>query len=145
MERTAKQFKEILCHHFPDALATWYRAPQKFVDELKKIVPALREEGIAVGVPPDTTLVTLSKLALERLQHPEWKRGKAAHITKTSRYLEETVFLPTRQAGKHKRKFAGRSFLLHTIMFGFSRKRLEGTISREAIRPHRVFATQSLL
>ena len=46
-------------------------APRKFVDELKKIVPALREEGIAVGVPPDTTLVTLSKLALERLQHPE--------------------------------------------------------------------------
>ena len=67
---TAKQFKEILCHHFPDALATWYRAPRKFVDELKKIVPALREEGIAVGIPPDTTLVTLSKLALERLQHP---------------------------------------------------------------------------
>ncbi len=68
---TAKQFKELLCHHFPDALATWYRAPRKFVDELKKIVPALREEGITVGIPPDTTQVTLSKLALERLQHPE--------------------------------------------------------------------------
>ena len=47
------------------------RAPYKFVDELKKIVPALREEGIAVGVPPDTALVTLSKMAMERLEHPE--------------------------------------------------------------------------
>ena len=46
-------------------------APRKFVDELKKIVPALREEGIAVGVPPDTALVTLSKMAMERLEHPE--------------------------------------------------------------------------
>ncbi len=68
---TAKQFKELLCQHFPDAFATWYRAPRKFVDELKEIEPALREEGIAVSVPPDTALVTLSKLATEKLQHPE--------------------------------------------------------------------------
>ena len=67
---TAKQFKEILCQRFPDAFATWYRAPRKSVDELKKIVPALRDEGIAVGVPPDTALVTLSKIAMDRLQHP---------------------------------------------------------------------------
>jgi hypothetical protein len=73
------------------------------------------------------------------------KKGKAAHITKTSRYLEETLFLPTKQVGKNKRNFAGRSFLLHTILFGFSRIRQEGTISREAMRPHRVFATQPLL
>ncbi len=68
---TAKQFKEILCQHFPDAFATWYRAPRKFVDELKEIVPALRAEGIAVGVPPDTALDTLGKMAKERPQHPE--------------------------------------------------------------------------
>jgi hypothetical protein len=48
---TPKQFKEALCHHCPDALATWYRAPRKYVDELQKIAPALREEGIEVGVP----------------------------------------------------------------------------------------------
>ena len=40
-------------------------------DELKEIAPALSEEGIAVGVPPDTALVTLSKMAMAKLQHPE--------------------------------------------------------------------------
>jgi tetratricopeptide (TPR) repeat protein len=59
---TPKQFKEVLCHLCPDALATWYRAPRKFVDELNKIAPALREERIEVAAPPDTALVTLSKV-----------------------------------------------------------------------------------
>ena len=68
---TAKQFKEILCQHSPDAFATWYRAPRKFVDELKEIAPALRDEGIAASVPPDTALVTLSKMDRERPHHPE--------------------------------------------------------------------------
>jgi len=62
---TPKQFKEALCHRCPGALATWYRSPRKFVDELQKIAPALREEGIVVGVPPDITLVTLTKAAVE--------------------------------------------------------------------------------
>ena len=68
---TAKQFKEILYQPSPDAFATWYRAPRMFVDELKKIAPALREEGIAVGVPANSALVTLSKTATEKLPHPE--------------------------------------------------------------------------
>ena len=68
---TAKQFKEILCQRFPDELTTCYRAPRKFVDELKKIVPALNEEGIAASVPPDSALVTLRTMVMERLQHPE--------------------------------------------------------------------------
>lgn len=68
---TAKQFKEILCQHSSDAFATCYRAPRKFVDELKENVPALHEKGIAVGVSPDTALITLSKMDRERLQHPE--------------------------------------------------------------------------
>jgi hypothetical protein len=68
---TAKQFKELLCQHSPDAFATWYRAPRKFVDELKRIGPALSEEGIAASFPPETALVTLSKMAMEKLQHPE--------------------------------------------------------------------------
>jgi hypothetical protein len=62
---TPKQFKEILCSHSPDAFATWYRAPSKFVDELKKVTPALQEEGIRVGIPPETTLVTLTKVVME--------------------------------------------------------------------------------
>ena len=57
---TPKQFKEIICSHFPDAFATWYRAPYKYVNELKKITPELRVEGIEVGIPPETTLVTLN-------------------------------------------------------------------------------------
>src|SRR5947208_4284198 len=57
---TPKQLKELLSTRFPDELKTWYRSPSKFVEELKKITPALQEEGIAVGVPPETTLVTLT-------------------------------------------------------------------------------------
>jgi len=58
---TPKQFKEIICLHFPNEFSTWYRAPYKYVDELKKIAPELQVEGIKVGVPPETTLVTLIK------------------------------------------------------------------------------------
>jgi tetratricopeptide (TPR) repeat protein len=58
---TAKQFKELLSTRFPNELKTWYRSPSKFVEELKKIAPELQEEGIAVSVPPDTKLVTLTK------------------------------------------------------------------------------------
>ncbi|TMD67861.1 MAG: hypothetical protein E6I91_05925 [Chloroflexi bacterium] len=68
---TAKQFKEILCQHAPDAFTGWYRAPGKFVEELKEIVPALREEGIGVSVPPESALVTLGKTSTERPQQPE--------------------------------------------------------------------------
>ena len=67
---TSKQFKEILCSQSPDAFAKWYRAPQKFVEELKKITPALQEEGIAVSITPETTLVTLTRAVIERLDHP---------------------------------------------------------------------------
>lgn len=68
---TARQFKEILCQHSPDAFATWYRVPRMFVDELKKIAPALREEGIAAGAPANSAQVTLSKTATEKPQPPE--------------------------------------------------------------------------
>ena len=68
---TPKQFKEIICLHFPDEFAAWYRAPYKYVDELKKITPELRVEGIEVGVPPKTALVTLTRIVMEKLQHPE--------------------------------------------------------------------------
>ncbi len=64
---TPKQFKEIICLHFPDEFAAWYRAPYKYVDELKKITPELRVEGIEVGVPPETTLVTLTNPGRDRL------------------------------------------------------------------------------
>lgn len=57
---TPKEFKEIICSRFPDEFATWYRAPYKYVDELKKIAPELRVEGIEVGVPPETALVILT-------------------------------------------------------------------------------------
>ena len=57
---TPKQFKELLSSHFPDAFATWYKTPRKFVEELKEITPALQEEGVAVSVPPETTLVMLT-------------------------------------------------------------------------------------
>ncbi len=67
---TAKQFKEILCQRSPDAFATWYRSPRKFVEELKETAPALRDEGIAASVPPDTALVTLGRVDRERPQHP---------------------------------------------------------------------------
>ena len=70
---TPKQFKEIICSRFPDEFAGWYRAPYKYVDELKKIAPELRVEGIEVGVPPETTLVTLTRTVMEKHQHPELK------------------------------------------------------------------------
>jgi len=58
---TPKQFKEVLCQHFSDAFADWSRSPRKYVEELERIAPALHEEGIEVGVPPHTTLVTLTR------------------------------------------------------------------------------------
>jgi len=68
---TPKQFKEIIYSRFPDEFAAWYRAPYKYVDELKKIAPELRVEGIEVAVPPETTLVTLTRTVMEKQQHPE--------------------------------------------------------------------------
>jgi len=70
---TPKQFKEVLCQHFPDAFATWYRSPRKYVDELEKIAPALREEGIVVSAPPHTKLVTLTKMTIAG--HPSEDRS----------------------------------------------------------------------
>ncbi len=67
---TPKQFKELICSRFPDQFANWYRAPHKYVEELKKIVPELRVEGITAGVPPETTLVTLTKTVTEEQPHP---------------------------------------------------------------------------
>lgn len=61
-----KQFKEALCTQFPDIFATWYKAPRRFVEELKKIIPALQEEGIEVGVPPEAKLVTLTRAPYDR-------------------------------------------------------------------------------
>ncbi|HET8841314.1 MAG TPA: tetratricopeptide repeat protein, partial [Ktedonobacteraceae bacterium] len=57
---TPKQFKELICSRFPNEFATWYRAPYKYVEELKKIAPELRIEGLEVSAPPETTLVTLA-------------------------------------------------------------------------------------
>ena len=65
---TPKQFKELICSRFPEEFATWYRAPYKYVDELKKIAPELRVEGIAVTVPPESTLVALTRTVLEEQQ-----------------------------------------------------------------------------
>ncbi len=50
---------------------TWYRAPHKYVDELKKIAPELRVEGIEVGVPPEAALITLTRIVTEKRAHPE--------------------------------------------------------------------------
>ncbi len=68
---TPKQFKELIYLRFPDEFTAWYRAPYKYVDELKKIAPELRIEGIAVGVPPETALVTLTRIVREKQQHAE--------------------------------------------------------------------------
>jgi hypothetical protein len=68
---TSKQFKEIICSRFPDEFMTWYRAPHKYVDELKKIAPELRVEGIEVGVPPEAALITLTRIVTEKRAHPE--------------------------------------------------------------------------
>ncbi len=38
-------------------------------DELKKIAPELRVEGIEVGVPPETNLVTLTRTVMEEQQY----------------------------------------------------------------------------
>ena len=42
----------------------------QYVDKLKKIAPKLRVEGITVVVPPETTLVTLTKTVMEEQLHP---------------------------------------------------------------------------
>ena len=63
---TPKQFNELICSRFPDQFATWYRALYKYVDELKKIAPELLVEGIELGVPPGTTLVTLTVTVTEK-------------------------------------------------------------------------------
>ncbi|GHO48924.1 hypothetical protein [Ktedonospora formicarum] len=54
------QLKEFLSTRFPDELKTWYRSPSKFVEEVKKITPALQEEGITVDIAPKTELITLT-------------------------------------------------------------------------------------
>ncbi|GER86532.1 hypothetical protein KDW_06940 [Dictyobacter vulcani] len=59
---TAKQFKELLSNQFPDAFAKWYRAPSKFVDELKRIAPELQQEGVEVRIPPEAILFTLKRM-----------------------------------------------------------------------------------
>ena len=70
---TPKQFKELICSRFPEEFATWYRAPYKYVDELKRIAPELGVEGIAVGVPPESTLVTLTRTVME--EQPSLTQG----------------------------------------------------------------------
>ena len=77
---TPKQFKELICLRFPDEFATWYRAPYKYVDELKRIAPELQVEGIAVGVPPETTLVTLTRTVMkEQLDRSEGATPGTTH------------------------------------------------------------------
>jgi hypothetical protein len=65
---TPKQFKELICSRFPEEFATWYRAPYKYVEELKKIAPELGVEGIAVGIPPESPLVTLTRTLMVEQQ-----------------------------------------------------------------------------
>src|SRR5215469_1566669 len=67
---TPKQFKELICLRFPDQFANWYRAPHKYVEELKKITTELLVEGITAGVPPETTLVALTKTETEEQPQP---------------------------------------------------------------------------
>jgi tetratricopeptide (TPR) repeat protein len=57
---TPKQFKELLSTRCPEDLKKLPRSPARLVEVLKEITPALQEEGIAVGLPPETTLVTLT-------------------------------------------------------------------------------------
>jgi len=57
---TPKQFKELLSTRFPDDLKRLPRSPVRLVEVVKEITPALQEEGIAVGLPPETTLMTLT-------------------------------------------------------------------------------------
>jgi hypothetical protein len=68
---TPKQLKELLSTRFPDDLKKLPRSPARLVEVLKEITPALQEEGIAVGLPPETALVTLTKAGAEKQQHPE--------------------------------------------------------------------------
>jgi hypothetical protein len=58
---TSREFKDLLWDRFPDIFAKWYKSPSKYVDELKKIAPELREEGIDVTFPPETALITLTR------------------------------------------------------------------------------------
>jgi hypothetical protein len=57
---TPKQFKELLSMRFPDDLKKVARSPARLVETLKEITPALQEEGIVVGLPPEIALVTLT-------------------------------------------------------------------------------------
>jgi tetratricopeptide (TPR) repeat protein len=57
---TSKQFRELLSTRFPDDLKKLPRSPARLLEVLKEITPALQEEGIEVGLPPETTLVTLT-------------------------------------------------------------------------------------
>ncbi|HEY4383898.1 MAG TPA: hypothetical protein VGN34_05400, partial [Ktedonobacteraceae bacterium] len=57
---TPKQLKELLSTRFPDDLKRLPRSPARLVEVLKEITPALQEEGITIGLPPETTLVTLT-------------------------------------------------------------------------------------
>ncbi len=66
---TPKQFKELICSRFPDEFASWYRAPYKYVDEVKKIAPELLVEGIEVGVLPETNVVTLNRTVMGKQQY----------------------------------------------------------------------------
>ncbi|GHO96489.1 hypothetical protein KSF_065370 [Reticulibacter mediterranei] len=68
---TPKQLKELLSTRFPDDFKKLPRSPAKLVDVLKEITPALQAEGIAVGLPPETVLVTLTKAGAEKQQHSE--------------------------------------------------------------------------
>ena len=45
------------------------QGPQ-YVDELKMIAPVLRVDGMTVVVPPEITLVTLTKTMMEEQLHP---------------------------------------------------------------------------
>jgi hypothetical protein len=68
---TPKQLKELLSTRFPDDFKKLPQSPAKLVDVLKEIIPALQEEGIAVSLPPETALVTLTKAGAEKRQHSE--------------------------------------------------------------------------
>ena len=57
---TPKQFKELLSTRFPDDLKKVARSPARLVETLKEITPALQEERIGVGLPPEIALVTLT-------------------------------------------------------------------------------------
>ena len=62
---TPAQFKEVLGARFPDIFTKWYKSPRRYIDELRKITSELQVEGIGVGVPPEVSLVTLSRVVKE--------------------------------------------------------------------------------